>query len=292
MDIKATENLTTDGTRRVTLTTTDLAWMGDDSYMMDGGAIVLCRHGTATVRIDFKEWRLHEGSVITLFPNDVVRLTASSDDFEAEMLAYGSGLLREASLQLEQTVYSLLRKDRCQNDAPEVTKIMDAMFGLLRVYFQQDGCTCLESLVLYQLKTFFLGFYDWTRRCPGFDAADSRSGRTDEVFNMFMQLVEQCYAQSHDVAYYAARLSISPKYLTTISKRVTGHTPKAIIDHYVILRLKLLLRSSDKSIKQIAWDHHFSDTPFFCRFFKQHTGMTPQQFRKSLTADNNRSHAR
>ena len=32
-------------------------------------------------------------------------------------------------------------------------------------------------------------------------------------------------------------------------------------------------------IKQIAWDYQFSDTSFLCRYFKQHTGQTPQQFR-------------
>ncbi|MBR1727561.1 MAG: AraC family transcriptional regulator, partial [Muribaculaceae bacterium] len=86
---------------------------------------------------------------------------------------------------------------------------------------------------------------------------------------------------SRDVAYYAQRLNISPKYLNTIVQRTTQHTAKAIIDQYVVMQLKLLLRTSTDPIKQIAWDYQFSDTSFLCRYFKQHTGQTPQQFRIS-----------
>lgn len=39
--------------------------------------------------------------------------------------------------------------------------------------------------------------------------------------------------------------------------------------------------AEEKSAKEIAADYRFSDFSFFCRYFKQHTGMTPQQFRKN-----------
>ena len=59
-------------------------------------------------------------------------------------------------------------------------------------------------------------------------------------------------------------------------------TPKTIMDNYVILQIKLVLRTCDANVKQISWDFNFSDPSFFCRYFKQHTGLTPQQFRKSM----------
>lgn len=266
------------------LYTTQLAELRDEQRVLNYGAVVICRNGTATIHIDFKSWDLAKGAVITLFPNDVAMLSAASADFEVEMLCYDPSLLREASLQLEQTVYHVLRKDRCRGDKPIVSEIVDGMFRLLGIYFRQPECQCTDRLVLLQLKAFFLGFYDYITRDKSVSNEQTSSRRMNDLFNQFIELMRLEYKLSHDVSYYADRLCITPKYLNTIVKCVTKHTPKTIIDHYVVLQLKLQLSQSDISVKRLAWDFHFSDASFFCRYFKQHTGMTPQEFRKDTQA--------
>ena len=158
------------------------------------GAILICRKGKARLNVNYKDWELYEGAVITLFPNDVVELKIDGDFkspqtengdckspetenedckslqtancFQAEILKYNPSLLREASLQLEQTVYSSLREDRCRQDIPVVTNIINGMFALLKVYFDQSECTCISQLVLCQLKAFFIGFHEYLQRNP------------------------------------------------------------------------------------------------------------------------------
>lgn len=271
------------------------------------GAILICRKGKAMLNVNYKDWELYEGAVITLFPNDVVELKVDGDfkspetengdckspetengdfkspqtanNFQAEILKYNPSLLREASLQLEQTVYSSLRKDRCRQDTPVVTNIINGMFGLLKVYFDQSECTCISQLVLCQLKAFFIGFHEYLQRNPQYRPDEVKSYRVRELFNRFMMLLERDYKISRDVNYYAAQMNISSKYLTNIVSQVTGHTPKTIIDQYVILQLKMHLKRTTQSIKEMAWEFHFADVSFFCRYFKKHTGLTPQQIR-------------
>lgn len=261
------------------------------------GAILICRKGKARLNVNYKDWELYEGAVITLFPNDVVELKIDGDfkspqtengdckslqtanSFQVEILKYNPSLLREASLQLEQTVYSSLRKDRCRQDTPVVTNIINGMFGLLKVYFDQSECTCISQLVLCQLKAFFIGFHEYLQRNPQYRPDEVKSYRVRELFNRFMMLLERDYKISRDVNYYAEKMNISSKYLTNIVNQVTGHTPKTIIDQYVILQLKLHLKRSTQSIKEMAWEFHFADVSFFCRYFKKHTGLTPQQIR-------------
>ena len=261
------------------------------------GAILICRKGKARLNVNYKDWELYEGAVITLFPNDVVELKVDGDckspetengdckspqtanNFQAEILKYNPSLLREASLQLEQTVYSSLRKDRCRQDTPVVTNIINGMFSLLKVYFDQSECTCISQLVLCQLKAFFIGFHEYLQRNPQYRPDEVKSYRVRELFNWFMMLLERDYKISRDVNYYAAQMNISSKYLTNIVNQVTGHTPKTIIGQYVILQLKLHLKRSTQSIKEMAWEFHFADVSFFCRYFKKHTGLTPQQIR-------------
>ena len=261
------------------------------------GAILICRKGKARLNVNYKDWELYEGAVITLFPNDVVELKVDGDckspetengdckspqtanSFQAEILKYNPSLLREASLQLEQTVYSSLQKDRCRQDTPVVTNIINGMFSLLKVYFDQSECTCISQLVLCQLKAFFIGFHEYLQRNPQYRTDEVKSYRVRELFNRFMMLLERDYKISRDVNYYAAQMNISSKYLTNIVNQVTGHTPKTIIGQYVILQLKLHLKRSTQSIKEMAWEFHFADVSFFCRYFKKHTGLTPQQIR-------------
>ena len=271
------------------------------------GAILICRKGKARLNVNYKDWELYEGAVITLFPNDVVELKVDGDckspqtengdckspetengdckspqtanSFQVEILKYNPSLLREASLQLEQTVYSSLREDRCRQDTPVVTNIINGMFSLLKVYFDQSECTCISQLVLCQLKAFFIGFHEYLQRNPQYRPDEVKSYRVRELFNRFMMLLERDYKISRDVNYYAEKMNISSKYLTNIVNQVTGHTPKTIIDQYVILQLKLHLKRSTQSIKEMAWEFHFADVSFFCRYFKKHTGLTPQQIR-------------
>lgn len=271
------------------------------------GAILICRKGKAMLNVNYKDWELYVGAVITLFPNDVVELKVDGDckspqtengdcrspetengdckspqtanSFQAEILKYNPSLLREASLQLEQTVYSSLREDRCRQDTPVVTNIINGMFGLLKVYFDQTECTCISQLVLCQLKAFFIGFHEYLQRNPQYRPDEVKSYRVRELFNRFMMLLEKDYKISRDVNYYAEQMNISSKYLTNIVNQVTGHTPKTIIDQYVILQLKMHLKRTTQSIKEMAWEFHFADVSFFCRYFKKHTGLTPQQIR-------------
>lgn len=279
----------------------------DGPQVLTYGAILICRKGKAMLNVNYKDWELYEGAVITLFPNDVVELKVDGDckspetengdcrspetengdckspqtanSFQVEILKYNPSLLREASLQLEQTVYSSLREDRCRQDTPVVTNIINGMFGLLKVYFDQSECTCISQLVLCQLKAFFIGFHEYLQRNPQYRPDEVKSYRVRELFNRFMMLLERDYKISRDVNYYAEKMNISSKYLTNIVSQVTGHTPKTIIDQYVILQLKMHLKRTTQSIKEMAWEFHFADVSFFCRYFKKHTGLTPQQIR-------------
>ena len=268
--------------QEASLFTTHLEEWQDGPQVITYGAILICRKGKATVNINYKEWHLHEGAVITVFPNDVVELKVKSEAslFDVEMLKYNASLLREASLQLEQTVYSSLREDRCRQDTPVVTNIIDSMFALLKVYFNQSECICISQLVLLLLKAFFVGFHEYLQRNPQNRPDDEvKSYRVRELFNRFMMLMERDYKLSRDVNYYADLMHITSKYLTNIVRQVAGHTPKTIIDQYVILQLKMQLQRSSQSIKEIAWEYHFTDVSFFCRYFKKHTGLTPHQMR-------------
>ena len=247
--------------------------------LSENGMIILCRRGSAVINVNYHAWDLPDGGVITIFPGDVISVSRQSSDFIVDMLVYSPNILREASLDIEHSIYDKLREDRCRSDSQVVSDIVRSMFTLLGLYFRQSTCKCLDRLVLCQLKAFFIGFHDYISRFPDMVPPSSSSKRKRDLFNSFMKLIELNYRRFRDVNWYAGQLNISSKYLNIITKEITDNSAKTLIDHYVILKLKQELSGSGKSLKQLAWDYNFCDASFFTRYFRLHTGLTPRAWR-------------
>lgn len=247
--------------------------------LSENGMIILCRRGSAVINVNYHAWDLPDGGVITIFPGDVISVSRQSSDFIVDMLVYSPNILREASLDIEHSIYDKLREDRCRSDSQVVSDIVRSMFTLLGLYFRQSTCKCLDKLVLCQLKAFFIGFHDYISRFPDMVPPSSSSKRKRDLFNSFMKLIELNYRRFRDVNWYAGQLNISSKYLNIITKEITANSAKTLIDHYVIPKLKQELSGSGKSLKQLAWDYNFCDASFFTRYFRLHTGLTPRAWR-------------
>ena len=108
--------------------------------------------------------------------------------------------------------------------------------------------------------------------------ASARS-RNDEYFNQFMSELTKHYMQERSVGFYAGQLHLTPKYLTTLIKRISGKSVSEWIDSYVILEAKTLLKYSNMSVQEIAYYLNFPNQSFFGSYFKRNAGMSPSQYK-------------
>jgi AraC family transcriptional regulator, transcriptional activator of pobA len=102
----------------------------------------------------------------------------------------------------------------------------------------------------------------------------------DRIAQDFLRLVNKYYLSKRKLAEYADLLNITPKHLTKSVKQSTGNTPTDFIHKMLILEAKVLLKETNQSVSEIAYQLSFEDTAYFNRFFKQHTGIAPAGFRK------------
>lgn len=256
-------------------------WLPTEPQVLGFGSIMLCEKGSAKLKIEFDTYTLVSGECITLFPTDIVQLLESSNDFSGRALNYSETLLREASLHMEQSVYSSLRKDRVCHDKSIVNEVVKPMLTILSHFYDSSECNITDDIAMLQLKSFFLGFYDFLQRHPEDFPSETESQRTNELFSNFMDILEHEYMYSRDVQYYADRLFITRKYLGIIVKRKTEKTPKQLINDYVVIQLKLRLRNTNYSVRQIASAFHFAEDSLMIRYFRAHTGLTPVQYRRN-----------
>ena len=115
------------------------------------------------------------------------------------------------------------------------------------------------------------------------DATDTHTDRTAYIVKQLMALLSTGISRTErDVSYYAERLNVSPKYLSSTIKRVTGHSVTSYIDRHTVPILKDYLNDERLSLTQIAELMNFASLSYFSRYCTKHLGQSPSEYRQSL----------
>lgn len=104
----------------------------------------------------------------------------------------------------------------------------------------------------------------------------------EKVFNEFVNLVEKNFRSQRRVGWYAKQIGISSKYLSELVKTVSRETPNSWIDKYVVMELRVLLHNPNLNVKEITEIMNFPNQSFLGKYFKEHVGMSPLAYRKTL----------
>jgi AraC family transcriptional regulator, transcriptional activator of pobA len=101
----------------------------------------------------------------------------------------------------------------------------------------------------------------------------------DSTVEALRVLVEKHFRCQRQVAFYAQQLAMTPDRLNDHVKRAIGVTAGHLIRQRVVTQAKRQLVFTDQPIHEIAYDLAFADPSHFTRFFRKHTGTSPQAFR-------------
>ncbi len=134
-----------------------------------------------------------------------------------------------------------------------------------------------SQALMYHLL-LFIHRYGYKCFLPFKDEVVSRQGRMSD---QFLALVQQNFRKERFLDFYASKLEVTPKHLSRTIKKQTGFTAVEWIERYVILEAKVLLKSSNLNIQQIADELNFPSQSFFGKYFKKQTGLSPKEFRNS-----------
>ena len=105
-------------------------------------------------------------------------------------------------------------------------------------------------------------------------------GRSSELYNQFISQVNNFCRTYSDVHFYADQLNVSSRYLAQVTRRISGKTPKAIIDEYIVKEIERELSTTTHTVQEIANTFGFSSQAHLTKFFKKMKGVTPSAFRQ------------
>lgn len=273
----------------------DLSHIGDDLVLFEDLAktpmperpfrnrsviVGLCLKGCFRYTADTTEYRAEPGDVIILHNGQVI--SGYTDDEGSVgigiMMTYDffheivKGVHELSSLFLFSRTHPVFRiADSEVQDVRKYFELIKEKVEDTSNHFRKDVVRTLISAMIYDLCDVIYRIQQ---------SQDKRQTRAEKIFTEFIHLVEQNFRQERRVGWYGEQLCITSKYLSEIVRQASQRTPNEWIDSYILTELRVQLKDTMKSIKEIAEDLHFPNQSSLGKFFKEHVGVSPSAYRK------------
>ena len=257
----------------------DKAPMPTEPRRMNFILIGLCLQGEVMYELDTKMQIIKPGDILIVSDRHVVDSYRCSEDMRGLCMMMSVQFFREiiqnvsdiSSLFLFSRLHPVMRlEDKEIETFKEYFQVIKQKIGDERNHFRKD---LIKALLLAM-------FYDLSNIIYRVKADGKPRSRAEVIFTQFITLVEKHFREERRVAWYAKQLCITAKYLSETVKAVSRRTPNEWIDDYITLELRVQLKNSTKTIKEIARDLKFPNQSFMGKFFKEHVGVSPLQYRR------------
>lgn len=243
--------------------------------------MAMCKKGKAQYSIDTRQQVVKPGDLMFVSERHVIDNYEASPDFECLCIMltteYYHGFVQDVK-----NVSSLLLFSMNNPVVPLTSKEIQVFTN----YFETIRKKMADTNHHYRsplVKALLLAmFYDMSNVIYRVERMTNRKQtRAEAIFANFIHLLEQNFRTQRRVSWYAEQLCITPKYLSEIIKKISLRTPNDWIDSYVILEARVLLKNTTKSIKEITDELNFPNQSFLGKYFKEHVGVSPSEYRKS-----------
>lgn len=253
--------------------------IGDDDLMHDLHRhdfffILALKKGKGRHEIDFVEYKVLDNSIFFIRPGQVHQL---------ELKKGSTGFLVEFNNEFYQPKDKLsnqrLRKASHKNYCELEVNRFNRLQAILSSMFEEQASReeGYRDVIKSSLDIFFIEF---VRQSPNPKAEPAAvNSYSQERFEEFSALLDKHIATLKQVAQYTDLMNLSPYQLNEITKSSVGKTASEIINDHIILEAKRYLLATTNQIKEIADQLGYEDFSYFIRFFKKHTGYTPDAFR-------------
>ena len=239
--------------------------------------ICICMKGEAEINVESKKYRIKEGDMCVVFPDDILHVRKKSKDFKGYIIALTPDFVYSISIPSSIQVYLFMKEHRCISLSDKECKDLIKMYEDMKAYdarldqpYRREISEHLAIAIVFEI----VGLYK-----KGEPLNQQVYSRKDQIYFAFMELVHANFKKERGIEFYADKLCISSRHLSSICKELDGQTAKKCIDEQIIINIRMLLSTTTLTIAQISDEFNFPNASFFTKFFKEHTGITPKEYR-------------
>lgn len=257
-----------------------LAHSSYEPFRVDMTMALIYDKGWADIRINMRDYHVEAPAVIVIIKDQVYQPIAHSEDISSKVILMSSSFSDSLFVNMGETLplQSAIIRD------PVITMTNEEnVFGQFYQLLLNVMSSPRQEYKLEVAKHLTLSFfYGYSNMKHDVQEVEHASTRQEEIFNEFIRLLETHHKREREIGFYADKMCMTPKYLSTVIKEVTGRTALDMIEEYVISECKALLMSTTMNVQQISDELNFPSQSVFGKYFKRLTGMSPKEYRKNL----------
>jgi AraC-like DNA-binding protein len=249
--------------------------MVQELHRHDFHYILALKRGVGKHAIDFIPYTVSDYSIFLMRPGQVHELMLEvgctgyllqfRDDFYYARDKQSNELLRKAG-----------KSNYHQADFDGFEKLLKILTNISEEYIgKQEG---YQEVIKANLGILFIELIRLSNRI----VSDKVNLYTQERLETLLSLIEINIFSIKSVSDYASLMNLSAYQLNTITQKTLGKTCSEVINEHIILEAKRFLLATSNQINQIADHLGYDDVSYFIRFFKKHTGHSPESFRQNF----------
>lgn len=269
------------------------ALVNNNQVPVASALIIVCRSGKLRVELNQDSYELQQNDLLFCMPDFLLGHYMHTPDFQCQIFSFTSDSLSDIAyscLRLQDNwydKYKFLASHPIIHLNERRLQLSEA-YGRLVALYAQDSTPYQNRIADMLAQAIIFEMISWVDESMHEQqdsdimpvSNDTANSHTTQLFSQFIRILETNRTSRHSVSWYANQMAISAKYLTYICNQVAKKTPSDIINEIAIREIKQRLLSTDESIKEIAFSMDFATASSFCKYFRIHTGVSAQAFRK------------
>ncbi|MDR2955083.1 MAG: helix-turn-helix domain-containing protein [Prevotella sp.] len=226
--------------------------------------------GDPSYFLDFNEYMLEDDQIILIFPGQIDKLDIRGK--EGFLYTIHNDIFFHINHHIKSDYLNGFHSNPFLRPDKETKEILGKLNDLILGEYNS-----LNRIVL--MNSYMEAFLFHVSSL--FEKSEPAYNKNDSLIAELMRLIDKCFITQRETDFYANEFGMTPKSINEACKKGTGKTIKQHLQERLVLEIKKEIRLNKKSLKEIAFDLGFNEAAYFTRFFKQHTSLTPTQFRDS-----------
>lgn len=239
--------------------------------------VLVLRKGRGEHSIDFVPYTVGDYSIFFMRPGQVHRLVLKKGS-KGFLMGFTNDFYAPLKTESRQILRKVSNKNSCLLDAKRFKKLQSILEDIFEEYTLRQE-RYLE-VIRSSLDIFFIELLRQSTNPRGLSGGGSEYQQ--ERLEELQELMALHIARHKEAGYYAEQMHLTLYQLNAITKATLGKTCSQVINDYIILESRRYLLATSSQINQVAWKLGYEDVSYFIRFFRKHTGHSPEAFRRNF----------
>lgn len=253
---------------------------GLTSFTFNGFFISICLGGRCELKVSGRSYTIEAGSLMIFSPNQLIEIQSSSPDLDWKSIIVSLDVILEFPSPVDIDIMTSALRNPVLHVGEDGTRHLMEYYLFIEKRYSETSSAYREEISKTLLYALMLEICNIFRNVSDEDS-DIAKPRQEKLTDDFFKLMAKHYRTEHNVAFYAAKLHRTPKYLSGAIRRISGRSVAEWINSTLVSEIKMLLKTTDKTVLEISEELNFSSPSVMVQFFRHYTGITPLRYRKT-----------